>query len=337
MRIVMKHLFHSSNSVEPEIGGYDLNFWRPTFNGCAFCLSLVLTLGLHFASEAAETGEVFATPEDAIAALKTAVASQNTADLRRIFGPAAEDIQNPDRVQATNDLAEFADALNAKTRIVRESDMKYVVEAGTNSWPFPVPIVKTNGDWYFDTAAGEDEILNRRIGKNELEVLNTMRAYVDAQREYASKDRNGDEVLQYAQRITSTPGKTDGLYWPPDADGEISPLGPLVAEAQGEGYAVKGQGHETTRTPFHGYYFKILTRQGPHAAGGKYDYIINGRMIAGFGLIAWPADYGNSGIMTFIISQQGRVYQRDLGPKTDKLAPAINAYDPGPGWSPSRD
>lgn len=333
----MKLLFHSSNSVEKREGGYVLSSWLSTFNGSAFCLSLVLIVGFNFASEAAETGEVFATPEDAVAALKGAVTSQSTTDIRRIFGSGAEDIQNPDRVQATNDLADFADALNAKSRIVRESDTKYVVEAGTNAWPFPIPIVKTNGGWYFDTVAGEDEILNRRIGKNELEVLDTMRAYVDAQREYASQYRYGNDVLQYAQKLASTPGKQDGLYWPSDVDGQMSPLGPLVADAQTEGYRVKAQGQETTRAPFHGYYFKILRRQGKDAPGGKYDYVINGNMIGGFGLLAWPADYGNSGIMTFIVNQQGRVYQRDLGPKTEKLAPAINAYDPGPGWSPSRD
>jgi hypothetical protein len=333
----MKLVFHSLNSVGPKVRGYDLNAWRSSFNGRALCLSLILILGFPVAAGAVERGELFATPEDAVAALKGAVASQDTADLRRIFGPEAEDIQNPDRVQATNDLAEFADALNTKSRIVRESDTKYVVEAGTNSWPFPVPIVQTNGGWYFDTAAGKDEILNRRIGKNELEVLDTMRAYVDAQREYAGQYRNGNDVLEYAQKLASTPGKQDGLYWPPDLDGQMSPLGPLVADAQTEGYKVKAQGQETTRAPFHGYYFKILRRQGKDAPGGKYDYVINGHMIAGFGLVAWPADYGNSGIMTFIVNQQGRVYQRDLGPKTEKLAPAINAYDPGPGWSPSPD
>jgi hypothetical protein len=160
---------------------------------------------------------------------------------------------------------------------------------------------------------------------------------VDAQREYASRDRNGDEVLEYAQRIASTPGTKDGLYWPPELDSEISPLGPMVAEAQNEGYGMKAKGANTSREPFHGYFFKILTSQGKRAPGGKYSYIINWHMIGGFALVAWPAQYGESGIMTFIVNQQGRVYQRDLGPRTGKLAPAMKAYDPDPGWSVSPD
>jgi hypothetical protein len=197
--------------------------------------------------------------------------------------------------------------------------------------------VKKDGGWFFDTEAGKEEILHRRIGKNELATLQVMRAYVDAQREYASRDRNGDEVLEYAQRLASTPGAKDGLFWPPGQDGEISPLGPLVAQAQGEGYRLEGKGQDSTRQPFHGYLFKILTRQGKHAPGGKYSYLINGHMIGGFALVAWPAEYDESGIMTFIVNQQGRVYQKDLGPKTDKLAAAMKAYDPDKSWSPSSD
>ncbi len=300
-------------------------------------LPVALVLGLPIAANGAGTGEAFTTPEDAAAALKAAVTSQNTADLRNIFGPAVDDIENPDRVQATNELAEFADALRAGNRIVHESGTKCVIEAGTNAWPFPVPVVKQGGQWYFDTAAGRDEILNRRIGGNELEVLKVVRAYVDSQRDYASGDRDGDGVLQYAQRLASSPGKKDGLYWPPELDGELSPLGPLVADAQAEGYKVKVQGQEITHAPFHGYLFKILTRQGADAAGGKYNYVINGHMIGGFALVAWPAEYGNSGIMTFIVNQQGRVYQQDLGPQTAKLATEMKTYNPDRGWSVSAD
>lgn len=285
----------------------------------------------------AQTGELFATPEDAVSALARAVASQSLADLRSIFGPDSENLENPDRVQATNDWEEFTEAYNAGKRIVQESSAKAVLVVGTNSWPFPVPLVKTNGHWFWDAVEGEDEILNRRIGENELNVLQSMRAYVDAQREYASKYRNNSDVLQFAQKLASTPGKQDGLYWPPDQDGQLSPLGPLVADATEAGYNLGSRSQDTQRAPFHGYYFKILTRQGNHAAGGQYDYVINGNMIAGFGLVAWPADYGNSGIMTFMVNQQGRVYQQDLGPKTDTIAPAITTFDPGPGWTLSPD
>jgi hypothetical protein len=296
---------------------------------------LVLSLSVPLLTRAAETGTTFASPEDAVAALVRATSAKS--GLRALFGPAAADLQNPDRVQATNEFNAFAAALNATNLLVHESDTRCVLEVGTDLWPFPVPIVKQDGRWFFDTEAGKDELLSRRIGKNELEVLQVMRAYVDAQREYASRDRIGDEVLQYAQHIASTPGTKDGLYWPADLDGEISPLGPMVADARGAGYKVEGRGEEGTRAPFHGYYFKIVTRQGKHAPGGKYSYIINGHMIGGFAMVAWPAEYGESGIMTFIVNQQGRVYQKDLGPKTEKLASAMKVYDPDSSWTVSPD
>jgi hypothetical protein len=165
-----------------------------------------------------------------------------------------------------------------------------------------------------------------------------MRAYADAQREYASRGRDGSEVLKYAQRLVSSPDKHDGLYWPPEADGDLSPLGPLVAYAQQEGYSPEMRAEdETERGPYHGYYFKILSRQGKHAPGGKYNYVINGNMIAGFALVAWPAEYGDSGVMTFIVNQQGRVYQKDLGPNTSKIARKMSVYDPDSTWRISPD
>jgi hypothetical protein len=306
------------------------------FINCGILL-LALALGGVAASRAADTGKTFATPEEAVSALVQATSAKSGKGLRTLFGPAAAEFQNPDRVQATNEFNAFTAALNTTNRLVHESETNCVLEVGTNFWPFPVPIVKKDGRWFFDSEAGKDEILSRRIGKNELDTLEVVRAYVQAQREYASRDRTGDEVLEYAQRIASTPGTKDGLYWPPDLDGEISPLGPLVADAQEEGYKAPAKGQESTRAPFHGYFFKILTRQGKHAPGGKYDYIINGHMIGGFALVAWPAEYGDSGIMTFIVNQQGRVYQNDLGPKTGKLAPAMKAYDPDSSWELSPD
>jgi hypothetical protein len=282
-------------------------------------------------------GKGCATPQAAVSALSQALNSLNPSKLREIFGPAVDNLKNPDQVQATNELEAFAASLNITNALVRNSETNFELEVGPEAYPFPVPIVQQGGQWYFDTATGEQELLNRRIGRNELDVLKTMRVYVDAQREYASKDRVGDQVLQYAQRIASTPGKRDGLYWAADNDAGESPLGPMVADARGEGYKVESNGQQTNRVPFHGYYFKILTQQGNDAAGGKYNYIINGRMIAGFAMIAWPADYGNTGVMTFIVNQQGRVYQRDLGPKTGQLAPSITEYNPGPDWRVSPD
>ena len=304
---------------------------------CNCSLILAVALSLPLAVRAADSGKTFATPEEAVAALVAAASAQDTNAFRVIFGPVGVEIENPDRVQAANELSMFNAAVSQHQRIVRDSDDKCVLEVGTNSWPFPVPIVKRDGRWFFDTAAGKDEILNRHIGKNELATLQSVRAYVEAQREYASKDRDGDQVLEFAQKLSSTPGTKDGLYWPPDLDGEISPLGPFVAQAQNQGYFAEAKAQSAAPEPFHGYFFKILTRQGKHAPGGKYDYIINGNMIGGFALVAWPVEYGETGIMTFIVNQQGRVYQKDLGPKTAKIAGTMKAYDPDKTWSVSPD
>jgi len=301
-------------------------------------LILLLVLSAPLALSAADTGQTFATPEEAVSALAAATSAKDTNALRVLFGSAAADLQNPDHVQATNDLIEFTTAFNQAQRIVRKSDSKCVLYVGANSWPFPIPIVKKDGQWFFDTEAGKDELLNRRIWDNELSTLETVRAYVEAQREYAAKDRDGDEVLEYAQKIRSTPGTKDGLYWPPELDGEVSPLGPHAAQAQAQGYFRSGPREQGAQPePFHGYFFKILTRQGKAAPGGQYDYIINGNMIAGFALVAWPAEYGNTGIMTFMVNQQGRVYQKDLGPKTAKTAAAMKSYDPDKTWTLSPD
>lgn len=297
----------------------------------------VLALSASLLANASEHGKTFNTPEEAVAALAAATRTQNTNALYVLFGPVVVDLENPDRVQATNDLRSFTAAFDQSRRIVRESDSRCVLEVGEQLWPFPVPLVKENGRWYFDTEAGRQELLNRRIGGNELKTLQAVRAYVAAQREYAERDRDGDEVLEYTQKFVSTPGTKDGLYWPLDLDGERSPLGPLVAQAQIQGYTPKAADQPAPSQPFNGYQFKILTRQGQHAPGGEYDYIINGNMIGGFALVAWPADYGNSGIMTFIVNQQGRVHQKDLGPETVKKAGNMKVYDPDESWNGSPD
>ena len=304
-------------------------------------LLLASTLACAFTVHAAEpqnTGRRFASPEDAVAALGLATATADTNALRDVLGPGAADLQNPDRIQSTNELETFSTALTKARHLVPISNTRVILEVGDDLWPFPVPIVKKDGSWFFDTAAGKDELLSRRVGKNELATLPVMRAYVDAQREYASSDHDGDRVLKFAQRLVSSPGKQDGLYWPTDSDGEESPLGPLVAFAAPEGYSPELHAEdETKRGPFHGYYFKILTSQGKHAPGGKYNYVINGNMIGGFAMVAWPAEYGTSGIMTFIVNQEGRVYQKDLGPKTSSLAVKMKVYDPDPSWTLSPD
>jgi len=303
----------------------------------ATACQLVALLLAALNARAAETpARIFSRPEDAVTFLRQATASADTNALRNILGPAAEDLQNPDRVQSTNELKNFSSALMQTNRFVRLSDTRLVLELGDDLWPFPVPLVKTNDGWFFDTEAGRDELLNRRIGNNELTTLPVMRAYGDAQREYASVDHDGDDVLEYAQRLVSSPGRHDGLYWPPAFDGDISPFGPLVAFAQIEGYSPELRPEdEAERGPFHGYYFKILTRQGKHAAGGRYSHVTNGNMIGGFAMIAWPAEYGVSGVMTFIVNQLGRVYQKDLGSSTSRLAHKMREYDPDSSWTVS--
>ena len=319
--------------------------WRTIFTpmlhrrrGLATRASLIIALLLRTAGTpwAAEHRQTFTTPEAAVAALSVAVNAHDKDALHHLFGPAAVDLENPDQDQAARDLEFFATALNCTNRLTPDSDSRCVLEVGNDNWPFPIPLIKQDGQWFFDTDAGKAEILNRRIGRNELATLQAVRAYVEAQREYASRDRLGSGVLQYAQKIISSPGLKDGLYWPTNLDGEISPLGPVVARAEtAVGKSLVNS--DSAPKPFNGYYFKILTRQGKHAPGGKYDYIINGNMIAGFALVAWPADYGKSGIMTFIVNQQGRVYQKDLGSNTGKSAPAIKRYEPDSTWQLSTD
>ena len=288
----------------------------------------VLALRLSAADQ-----EQFSTPEAAVDALKAAAAAQDTNALHAIFGPAGHMLVSADLVEAATERELFMHRLLEKTQLDRPSDTKVLLELGADGWPFPIPLVKQGDKWFFDTEAGKEEILNRRIGENELGTIRVCRAYVQAQREYASVDRDGDEILQYAQHLRSAPGKHDGLYWSTKTGDELSPLGPLVAQARGEGYRKETKILTEEQKPYHGYYFKILTQQGKHALGGKYSYIINGNMIGGFALVAWPAQWGNSGVMTFVVNQQGKVYQKNLGPKTASIASGMTTYDPDKSWT----
>ena len=279
--------------------------------------AVFLALALPVRALAADE-QTFASPQDAVNALVTAATNHDTNALHAIFGPAGQDLISPDAVQATEGFNLFVQHLTEKTQLVTNSDTNVTLEIGADGWPFPIPLVKQDGQWFFDTAAGKQEILARRIGRDELGAIGVCNAYVAAQREYAGEDRLGDGVLAYAQFLRSTPGTHDGLFWPAKSGEDLSPLGPFVAQARVEGYQRTAKMLNDEQAPYHGYYFKILTRQGKHAPGGKYDYIINGRMIAGFALVAWPAEWGNTGVMTFIVNQQGKVYQKNLGPKTAK-------------------
>jgi hypothetical protein len=317
-----------THSCQDLLGSSSTTRWAVTVLLSLFLLSFLLC--------AAPGGKTFPTPQELVNTLGQAVNTTNRNALALLLGPESEYLVNPDPVLGEAEFADFGAAFNATNRLVSQSDTRMILQVGPNAWPFPIPLVRTASGWSFDTAAGREEILNRRIGKNELEVLQAMRAYVDAQREYASRDRDGDGVLEYAQKIASSPGQTDGLYWPSELNGELSPLGPLYAESQLEGYFHNDSSSAGPR-PFHGYYFKLLKAQGKHAPGGKYKYVINGNMIGGFALIAWPAEYRESGVMTFVVNQQGRVYQKDLGAATEKAAPKMSDYDPDPSWRLSPD
>jgi hypothetical protein len=303
-------------------------------------LSLALTLlTLALPGRLLAAGEQrFGSPQAAVAALKAAVEARDTNALHAIFGPVAHALVSADVVEAAEERELFVSRVKDKVNLVAQSDSRQELQLGADGWPFPIPLIKQGGQWIFDTEAGKEEILNRRIGANELGALQVCRAYVQAQREYASEDRNADEVLEYAQHLRSTPGGAhDGLYWSTRTGDELSPLGPLVAQARGEGYRQQTKILTDEQSPYHGYYFKILTRQGKNAPGGKYNYIINGHMIAGFALVAWPADWGNTGVMTFIVNQRGRIYQKNLGPKTPSVALAMTAYDPDHTWMPANE
>lgn len=254
----------------------------------------------------------FDTPEAAAQALLDAAASDDMDAIWAVLGNEFRDeLANPDPVQERENRRRVVAAAK-ESMTLREDDAKTrTMIIGKEAWPMPIPIVKGDKGWVFDTAVGADEIVARRIGENELTTIANLRAYVDAQVEYASADRDGDDVLEYAQRINSSTGRRDGLYWEVSAGEDVSPFGPFAAERAG--YL---SGREKG-DPFMGYYYRIVSRQGEHAPGGRYDYVINGNMIGGFAMIAWPAEYGSSGIMSFIVNQNGRVYQTDLADETD--------------------
>jgi hypothetical protein len=298
-----------------------------------FLMAVGLGLALPVCVSAQEE-QIFSSPNAAVNALVLAATNHDTNALHLIFGPAGHELISPDVIQATEEYQLFAQHLTEKTELTTNSETNITLEIGADGWPFPIPLVKQEEKWFFDTAAGAQEILARRIGMDEIGAINVCHAYVDAQREYSSQDRMGDGVLTYAQFLRSTPGTRDGLFWPTNQPGEVlSPLGPLVAQARVDGYHRTAKMLNDELAPYHGYYFKILTRQGKHAPGEKYNYIINGRMIAGFALVAWPAEWGNTGVMTFTVNQQGKIYQKNLGSKTVKIAKAMTAYDPDDTWT----
>ena len=293
--------------------------------------ALAWTAAPASAFAAAVKQKTFDTPEQAVEALVTAARSDEILELVKILGPEGKPlVYSGDPVADKEGRGKFTAAYDEMSKVVKEGDDKAVLEIGKGEWPFPIPIVKQGDGWRFDTKAGKNEILARRIGRNELNTIEVCRAYVDAQREYAAAGGSGSGLREYARKFTSSPGKHDGLYWQV-AEGEAeSPMGPLVASARAEGYG--GESSYGKRSPYHGYYYRILTKQGKHAPGGAYDYIANGHMIGGFALVAFPAKYGDSGVMTFLVNQDGIVYEKDLGPNTATIARRITEFDPDSSW-----
>jgi len=293
----------------------------------------MLLLAFPLSTFAAEQ-TTFATPDAAVDAFMAALKANDDAMLVAIFGAEHKRlVVTPDDAADTATRAKFLAALQTFRVLDDRGADRRVLLIGDQAWPFPIPLVKDKGAWRFATEDGADEILNRRIGGNERNAIVVLRAYIDAQRQYASRDRDGDSVLQYAQKLGSTPGKHDGLFWPADvAKGEEpSPFGPLVAES-----AAYLKGHKAGDA-YRGYHFKILTRQGKNAAGGAYSYVINGRMIAGFALVAYPARFGDSGVMTFMVSHNGRIFQKDLGRDSTAIGAKMTTFDPGGGWKEIKD
>lgn len=289
---------------------------------------LLLALVLPGASGAATAQRSFSSPEEAVKVLIEALKINDVPALQGIFGPGSEElVESGDPVADKERRLQFVELYQEKNNLT-QSAQGMELSIGNEDWPFPIPIVQRDGQWQFDTEAGRDEILARRIGKNELGAIQFCMAYVDAQREYASRDRDGDGLLTYAAKFRSDQGQHNGLYWEAKEGEEQSPLGPLAAAAQKQGYSAQS----VEPAPYLGYYYRILTGQGENAPGGAYDYLVREKLLGGFALVAYPANYKSTGVMTFIVNHGGQVYQKDLGEKTEEAAQAITLFDPDNSW-----
>ncbi len=314
---------HPSTSIHREVSAMNIVPLWTVLRRLVLALTLALPLG------AAAAQQTFATPDAAVEALMAALKADSDASMLEIFGDEYRHLVVPDDRAAASATRAKIYASMQTLRVLRDvGPDSRVLLIGAEAWPMPIPIVRSGDRWRFASELGEDELINRRIGANELNAIYVLRAFVDAQRAYAAVDRDGDGVRQYAQKLASTPGKRDGLYWTADAakGEEMSPFGPLIAESAAY---LKGHG---AGDPYRGYRFRILTRQGPHAAGGAYNYLINGRLIGGFAMVAYPAEWGETGVMSFIVNHNGKVFEKDLGKESAALGAKMSAFDPGPGW-----
>jgi len=303
---------------------------RTAFRARLLLLGLVIPLAACNQSHQPSIS-VFATPEEAGNALLAAAKAGDQGAVAAIFGPDSKElISSGDAVEDKNAVEAFLEKYGVMHRWRRLVDGSQILVVGADNFPFPIPLKKNqSGQWFFDTAAGKEEILNRRIGRNELAIIEVCQAVAEAQAEYFSRLHDGARTKQYALKFISDPGKQNGLYWKSDEGQPESPLGPLVAFATSEGYSAKPDAH----TPFHGYYFRMLNGQTSNAPGGAKDYMVDGKMVGGFAFIAYPAEYGNSGVMTFMMDQDGVLLQKDLGKTTTETATALSEFDPT-GWSP---
>lgn len=278
--------------------------------------------------QAADTQQrVFVAPEEAVQALVTAIRADDLEEMTAVLGPGSRELlSSGDEVADRSGREKFLHAYGQGHTLQQQSPDRMILLLDNHNWPLPIPLVRRGDVWVFDSVEGKQEILSRRIGRNELHVIEVLHAYVEAQHEYATRDWMGGGRVEFAQKLASSQGQRDGLYWKAGEGQEESPFGPLIARASRKGYA------ETDLSPFHGYYFKILKGQGSHAAGGAYGYMVKDRMLLGFALIAYPAEYGNSGIMTFMVNQEGTIFQKNLGEDTKRQAEETELFDPDPTW-----
>ena len=315
--------------------------WVGSLGDAARCLiaaaiaTSVLAAPVSLAGAPAGPRRTFATPEEAVRALADAVKAGNLDEVVAIFAPDGQELAaSSDPATGRKNREVFTAAFGEGWRLINQGTNRKTLVIGAEAWPFPVPLVKEGSRWRFDTAAGKEEVLARRIGRNELAVIAVCRAYVSAQQRYARDAHDGKRPGLYAMTFHSELGKQNGLYWVAAHGQKRSPLGDMVAQAAEEGRPIAEGGG--TPVPLYGYYFKILTAQGPHAAGGAKSYVVDGEMSAGFALVAWPAQYDVSGVMTFVVNGDGIVRQKDLGPRTEPVASAMTDYDPDASWTAVR-
>jgi hypothetical protein len=295
-----------------------------------FAISLMLIFMAHASSGLALHQKDFASPEAAVQALVAAATADDLQALLEVLGEQAEPALNGgDPVQRKNSRSKFLKAYAVAHSLDGDTNSRVTLNVGADKWPFPFPIIKQADRWRFDSASGIDELINRRVGANELATVQSCLAFVDAEREYYVRNPEGDALLHYAQKLISTQGRKDGLYWPTTGNEPISPLGEEFAHARSEGYFAQSA---PKPAPYHGYLYHLLTSQGAHARGGAYDYMVRNKMLGGFALIASPAEYGTSGVMTFIVNHDGIVYSKDLGKDTPTAATSIQSFDPDDTW-----